>query len=499
MFIFSGAITVATFLLLLFNFRNKFAYVITLKMMCISVMMIVGTLYITKSATYVNMGDLDYDIYSRLVRLRMDFIRLSQIYNICFAAYMLISVMQIKITNKLRIRYIVVMLFAVILYVLCNTFEFQYKIYILSCIGNEQSAFYKVIFEGLGNFSMLLLNMCMLLPYAVTAKAIYDTKIFTLKKSYIIFTICILLVDIFMNYVFIYGKFRPVFSTQVSLFKLPAAVNIDLNSYIKLPIIYFVIFGIVNLLIMVFKPFEINSGLHMSRWLSIDNIYSNNMAVKEHVYKNAFIAVGQQLTLADKNLEKKDLDAVRVNMDIMREIVGDYVSTIERNLKRCSVSRFKMKKTDITECISAAAAKTIPRNEVNVIKAYENKQVFVYGDGELLTEVMVNLLMNALEAMKRIERKPEIIIDLITESELLMITVQDNGRGIAPENINKVFQPFYSTKPKNMCGGIGLNYVKKVIQRHGGEIRAVSRLDEFTRFEIVLPYLPNGGDSNEKN
>lgn len=497
MFIFSGAIAAVTFFFLLFNFRNKFAYVITLKMMCISLMMIVGTLYITKSATYVHMGDLDYDIYSRLVRLRLDFIKLSKIYNVCFAAYMLVSVMQIKIMNKLRTRYTVIMLFAVILYVVCNTFEFQYKIFILSNMGNERAALYKIIFGRLGIFSMVLLNMCILLPYAVTAKAIYDTKIFTLKKSYIIFTICMLLADIFMIYVFIYGKFRPVFATQVSLFKLPAEANINLNSYIKLPLIYSVIFAAVFLLIMVFRPFEINAGLRVSRWLNMENIFSNNMAVKEHVYKNAFIAVGQQLTLADKNLQKGDLDALGINLDIMKDIAEDYISTIERNLKRCSLSRFKMSRINITDCIEAAAAKTLLRPEMRVVKAYENKTAFVNGDGELLTEVMVNLLMNALEATKRIERIPEIIIDLITEDEFVMVSVQDNGTGIAPENINKVFQPFYSTKPKNMCGGMGLNYVKRVIQRHGGEIRAVSRVDEFTRFEFVLPCLMNGGGSDE--
>ena len=72
-----------------------------------------------------------------------------------------------------------------------------------------------------------------------------------------------------------------------------------------------------------------------------------------------------------------------------------------------------------------------------------------------------------------------------------MIIIRDNGIGISPENIDKIFQPFYSTKPKNMCGGMGLSYVKKVIQRHGGEIRVLSRQNEFTEFQIVLPCPDN--------
>ncbi|MDD6736325.1 MAG: ATP-binding protein, partial [Clostridiales bacterium] len=113
--------------------------------------------------------------------------------------------------------------------------------------------------------------------------------------------------------------------------------------------------------------------------------------------------------------------------------------------------------------------------------------VEVYGDERHLTECFVNLILNAVEALKiKNEAGARIDIMVIVEENLVQVDVQDNGTGIEYKNLTKIFRPFSSTK-SNSRGGVGLNYVSNVIKQHHGEIRVKSVVGKYTLFQIVLP------------
>jgi two-component system phosphate regulon sensor histidine kinase PhoR len=91
----------------------------------------------------------------------------------------------------------------------------------------------------------------------------------------------------------------------------------------------------------------------------------------------------------------------------------------------------------------------------------------------------------------------ELQLDVCTwnESGKLYISIQDNGIGIKKENLKKIFDKFYRVHTGNLHDvkgfGLGLAYVKKIIQDHKGTIRAESELNVGTKFIIVLPTLKN--------
>jgi signal transduction histidine kinase len=72
------------------------------------------------------------------------------------------------------------------------------------------------------------------------------------------------------------------------------------------------------------------------------------------------------------------------------------------------------------------------------------------------------------------------------ESAQAFVTVQDNGKGIAPTELNKIFELFHSTKG-NRGTGLGLAVSRKIVQEHGGEISVESRLGSGSKFTIALP------------
>ena len=71
--------------------------------------------------------------------------------------------------------------------------------------------------------------------------------------------------------------------------------------------------------------------------------------------------------------------------------------------------------------------------------------------------------------------------------EAVIITVSDNGNGIPPKIVDKIFQPFFTTKPTGSGTGLGLSLSYDIVKAHGGEIRVASKECEGTEFIIQLP------------
>ena len=106
-----------------------------------------------------------------------------------------------------------------------------------------------------------------------------------------------------------------------------------------------------------------------------------------------------------------------------------------------------------------------------------------------VNQVFLNLVNNAAQAMD----KPRGRITVATRREgddAVAIDVQDNGRGIAAENLPRIFDPFYTTKDVGKGTGLGLSIAYKIVSQHGGRIDVRSTPGEGTTVTVVLPVAP---------
>ncbi len=114
----------------------------------------------------------------------------------------------------------------------------------------------------------------------------------------------------------------------------------------------------------------------------------------------------------------------------------------------------------------------------------------VKGDEVHLTNVIFNLLDNA---MKYSNGQPEITVSTINKNDQLVIAVKDNGIGIAKEHHAQIFDRFFRVPTGNVHDvkgfGLGLSYVKKIIDLHGGKIKVDSAVNKGTKFSILLPKI----------
>ena len=115
-------------------------------------------------------------------------------------------------------------------------------------------------------------------------------------------------------------------------------------------------------------------------------------------------------------------------------------------------------------------------------------------DFDQLQQVYINLILNAIQAMPKGGR---LTIRTFAEGNWLKTEVQDTGYGISPENMHKLFTPFFTTKKKGKGVGLGLAVCSEIIRRHQGRIEVQSKEGEGTTFTIYLPLHLDGDEEVE--
>lgn len=113
----------------------------------------------------------------------------------------------------------------------------------------------------------------------------------------------------------------------------------------------------------------------------------------------------------------------------------------------------------------------------------------VFGSQSTIAQVLVNLIVNAVAAVRTVEeqRKPEISIRSYVEGNEIIVSVRDNGTGIDPKIQTQIFDPFFSTKDVGEGMGLGLAVSHRIIANHGGSLSVKSSLGEWTEFRFNLP------------
>jgi two-component system, NtrC family, sensor kinase len=120
---------------------------------------------------------------------------------------------------------------------------------------------------------------------------------------------------------------------------------------------------------------------------------------------------------------------------------------------------------------------------VEVIRNYQDKLPNVLCYSDELNQVWTNLIHNSLQAMKN---KGTLKIDVVQQDTNVLVGITDSGDGIPPEILSKIFEPFFTTKPAGEGSGLGLDIVRKIVEKHQGKID-VESVPGQTVFTISLP------------
>ncbi|MDH4317747.1 MAG: ATP-binding protein, partial [Desulfobulbaceae bacterium] len=235
---------------------------------------------------------------------------------------------------------------------------------------------------------------------------------------------------------------------------------------------------------------------------SMEGLRMNVGYIKEFISSlDAYLADESAVGKKDKDNLREEYNKLRMDLVLkgVEDVVDRNVSSIERidriinSTKRMANSHEVFRPCDINAIIHDAAILT--RNHVKY-KARVDLNLAddlprINGLSQDLGQVFINLILNAMDAivekgMSAKEGLIQIISRFDEESGRVEVSVTDNGMGIDPDNIGKIFDPFFSTKTVGQGMGLGLNICHRIIEAHGGEILVESTPGKGTVFTVRI-------------
>src|SRR5713226_6754929 len=169
---------------------------------------------------------------------------------------------------------------------------------------------------------------------------------------------------------------------------------------------------------------------------------------------------------------------------------GEVVGRIRALIKKAPARKDAVEINDAILEVIALTRTEAANNSVSVRTQLAEGLPRVQGDRVQLQQVLLNLIINAIEAMGDIgEKERELLISSRNEPDGVSVEVRDTGPGFAPADLDRVFEAFYTTKPEGM--GMGLSICRSIIEAHGGRLWASPNMPRGASFQFALPAIAN--------
>jgi PAS domain S-box-containing protein len=197
------------------------------------------------------------------------------------------------------------------------------------------------------------------------------------------------------------------------------------------------------------------------------------------------------------NLEEAREAARRIVRDGKR--AAEVVARVRAMTKRTEASREKLDLNETIREVLALVGEEAKKNRVLIRTEFADDVLLVFGDRVQLQQVVLNLVMNGIEAMRDVgENARQLAIATRTvEPNQVQVTVEDSGIGVDPDRMPRIFDPFYTTKPSGM--GMGLSISRSILQAHAGQLWAAANDGPGTSFHFTLPKCQEEAHEKEEN
>lgn len=198
-----------------------------------------------------------------------------------------------------------------------------------------------------------------------------------------------------------------------------------------------------------------------------------------HEIKNPLNSLALMCDLMHKKVPRELQQETALGKQEIQKIAR-LVEQFSSSLKPLKLTRENLAWMDLVESVRASLRMQFGR-ELERIDFVADETLAVYADMDLFSQVLYNLVKNALEACP----DQRVVVRAEKRKRGIRIFIQDQGAGLADEAAEKVFEPFYTTKPQGM--GIGLYLAQKIVEAHGGNLTLQNSSDTGTVFLIELP------------
>ena len=202
-----------------------------------------------------------------------------------------------------------------------------------------------------------------------------------------------------------------------------------------------------------------------------------------HEIRNPLASIAGAAGILRRNtgIERKDaecLDIITKECQRLNQLVSNFL-----DFARPRTPKYQL--IDVTAALDSVlelAGHALGSQRVGLRKEVFPQLPPVECDPELLTQVLLNLVMNAMQSMPD---GGEVVVSAIPRHERILIQVKDEGCGIKPEDRDRIFDPFLTTKEN--CSGLGLSVAHQIVEQHGGMLTAEANPGKGMTFSLSLP------------
>ena len=483
---------------LAFFYRTRFASVISIYLCGCILMILAGISYYIALSLYRSVSGIDYILISLITKTHPDIYKSALIHNIGVCIIMAGAISVYTLTYKPKLCVIISMLLPIIVFFIIFNPSVSWCLFLKLKSSNINLGVGLVYW--LRKYFIVICAIYLVLPIAFLGRYIFKTKIFVKKRYGISCILCMAFVYTVIYLLFINGEFSPTMFYNIDLMGFPREkLGIySENVSILLSIITIVI---VNLFILLyFSPFKKFRGLNRKLVKNTQKI-NENIYLLLHAYKNKFLCIEKFAALGEKFQDTSNIEDILSIFKQINKEAGESVENISRTLNMINSVKMEYHVFPAENCVEEAMHK-IGLDGISFEKCYncESKPV-ILGNKKQIVECFLNIFQNSIESM---EQKKEIDKDinvcLYAEEDMVLIVFSDNGCGIKRKNIKNIFKPFFTTKDKKVGNGLGLDFVNRVINAHGGSVRIKSTEGVGTKVMVVLPlYVRNKKLSSSAN
>jgi len=203
---------------------------------------------------------------------------------------------------------------------------------------------------------------------------------------------------------------------------------------------------------------------------------------------NVYISTLKRLFLEKDNLPYDNQQYFRDIIEEINSASQQIENVIKRVMDFAKPNPPKCKVVNINDCITDGISLTqgiLHKTNINLKVDLDPNLPPCMAEAQSISQVLINLISNAAEAMKSIHSDKQLLIKTYTSQQLIVITVSDNGPGVPYSEREKIFDPFYTTKKSG--SGIGLSISVRIIKDHKGTIEFKPSSSGGAEFTIYLP------------
>ena len=195
------------------------------------------------------------------------------------------------------------------------------------------------------------------------------------------------------------------------------------------------------------------------------------------------------------DLDKSREVIERMIRDGMR--ASEVIKRIRDLLHKAPAERVPLNINETIREVIALVSSDVLRSKVELKTELAADLPPVVGDRIQLQQVILNLILNARDAMSAVKTHPRELLITSRKSKTgeVVVAVRDSGAGLNPKNVDRIFDPFFTTKPEGM--GLGLSISRTIVETHGGTLWAIPNGDKGATMQFTLP--PGSGSAHEES